>query len=115
MTNEEDIEIQCYVKGDEIKGWPTIKFPKYTWGKISLSKEGITIISGWLRRAKLAIPTENIVSAKPEKYDRLSFKLDSYSVSYKKGELMKKVEILVMYYTHIDMSSKLKNYFNKFK
>lgn len=99
------------MRGDEIKGWSTIKFPYHTWGVISLNDTGVTIVSGWTRRAKIELPIKSIISAIPGKYNRLSFELDTYSISYKKEGIIKKAELLLMYNTPTALSSKIKEYF----
>ncbi len=101
----------CYVKGDEIKGWPTIKFPMHTWGVVTLGEKELIIVSGWTRRAKITIPRDSITSVMPGKYLRLSFNSDTYAIGYKKEGSIKKFELLLMYYTPTVICSKVKDYF----
>ena len=110
MAEKKDFSFSCYVRGDAVKGWPTFKFPSHTWGVVTLGEAELKVVSGWTSRSVIRIPVKDIISVVHGKYKRLSAELDTFSLTYKDNDKVKRLDILLRYYAHMTSVLKIKDY-----
>src|SRR4030042_6341935 len=110
MVEKDGFSFSCYVQGDDVKGWPTIEFPSYTWGVVTLGESELKAVSGWTLRAVIKIPVKDILLVVHDKHKSLSFEWDVFSLTYKNNNTVKKLGILLMYFTPMASVLKIKTY-----